>query len=252
MSWPGGSGSGDGMGRRAIVALLLVAVVAGCGARRPASYVVRPGDTLAGIGQRFGVPHAEIARANRLRNPNRIHPGQVLEIPDARHRRVRTAGAPAAPERERATSATRPRELVPLDLHWPVSGGIVSSPFGARGAGNHDGIDIRAPEGTPIHAAERGRVVFSGTRRGYGNTVVIRHPDGIKTVYAHNQSNWVKTGQAVGRGEVIATVGQTGRTTGANLHFEVRYQGVALDPMPHLRAAAGGRPVAIGEAAIER
>lgn len=212
-----------------VVCAALVAL-AGCSTRQPAAapvtYVVRSGDTLGRIAARYGISHTEIARANRLHDPNRIRPGQILLI--------------SSPSRGRV-SASQPRRaelpavaLGKLDLHWPVSGGEISSQFGERAGGRHDGIDIRAPEGTPVQAADRGRVVFSGTRRGYGNTVVIRHPNGVKTVYAHNQSNWVEVGQAVRRGEVIATVGRTGRTTGANLHFEVRYQGRAVDPLAHL------------------
>lgn len=213
-----------------LVAGAALLVLAGCSTRQPAmapvTYVVRAGDTLGRIAERYGISHSEIARANGLRDPNRIQPGQVLVIPGR-------AGGGGSTLRPRPEPSSAP-PLAKLDLHWPVAGGEVSSPFGARGGGRHDGIDIRAPEGTPVQAAERGRVVFSGTRRGYGNTVVIRHPNGVKTVYAHNQSNWVEVGQAVRRGEVIATVGRTGRTTGSVLHFEVRYQGRAVDPMAHL------------------
>jgi murein DD-endopeptidase MepM/ murein hydrolase activator NlpD len=116
---------------------------------------------------------------------------------------------------------------------WPTLGEITSS-FGQRGPKHHDGIDISAPEGAPIRAAAPGTVVFSGILRGYGNVIIIEHPYGLNTVYAHNQKNLVALGTRVPRGSVIALLGQTGRTSGPNLHFEVRRGKVARDPMRYL------------------
>jgi murein DD-endopeptidase MepM/ murein hydrolase activator NlpD len=116
---------------------------------------------------------------------------------------------------------------------WPTAGEITSS-FGPRGKSHHDGIDISAPEGVPIRAAAPGYVIFSGILRGYGNVIVIEHPYGLNTVYAHNQKNLVRTGTRVPRGSVIALLGQTGRASGPNLHFEVRRGKVARDPMRYL------------------
>jgi len=107
----------------------------------------------------------------------------------------------------------------------------VASAFGARGRSFHDGIDISAPRGTPVRAAADGEVVYSDSLRGYGNVIIVRHRDGFATVYAHNERNEVRTGQRVRRGEVIGTVGDSGRATGPNLHFEVRQDNVAHDPL---------------------
>jgi murein DD-endopeptidase MepM/ murein hydrolase activator NlpD len=98
----------------------------------------------------------------------------------------------------------------------------------------HDGVDIAALEGASIAAVERGEVVYSDQLRGYGNIVIIRHAGGIASVYAHNQINLVREGQQVGRGEVIAKVGSTGRTTGPHLHFEIRKNNAAQDPLRYL------------------
>ena len=118
---------------------------------------------------------------------------------------------------------------------WPVDG-QVSSSFGKRGKTNHDGIDIAAPEGTPIHAAADGGVIFSGVLRGYGKVVIVEHRPGLTTVYAHLLESRVEVGARVKRGDVIASLGQTGKTTGPNLHFEVRRQNIARDPIAFLPA----------------
>jgi len=116
---------------------------------------------------------------------------------------------------------------------WPADGQI-SSRFGPRGHATHDGIDISAPEGSAIKAAADGVVIYSDVLRGYGNVVIINHKDGLSTVYAHNRSNVARVGARVRRGDVIAWLGQTGKTTGPNLHFEVRRNNVARDPLRYL------------------
>jgi len=118
-------------------------------------------------------------------------------------------------------------------LLWPAAGSVSSS-FGPRGNAHHDGIDIAAPEGTPIRATLDGTVAYVGALRGYGKVVILSHADGLTTVYAHNSRNLVKQGARVRRGAVIASVGQTGRTTGPNLHFEVRKHNQARDPLVFL------------------
>lgn len=136
---------------------------------------------------------------------------------------------------------------VPGDgLLWPASGSV-SSRFGPRGNAHHDGIDIAAPEGTPIRAALDGTVVYVGVLRGYGKVVILSHDDGLTTVYAHNSKNLVSHGARVRRGTVIASVGQTGRTTGPNLHFEVRKNNRARDPMAYLPKKAPSSLVAQGK-----
>jgi len=98
----------------------------------------------------------------------------------------------------------------------------------------HAGIDIAAPTGTPIRAAQGGTVAFAGVRGGYGNLVVIEHPDGTETRYAHASRLDVRAGERVERGAVVAAVGSTGQSTGPHLHFEVRRGGEPVDPAPLL------------------
>jgi murein DD-endopeptidase MepM/ murein hydrolase activator NlpD len=115
---------------------------------------------------------------------------------------------------------------------WPVPQFYkVSSHFGPRGRRHHDGIDIPAPKGTPIVAVDKGVVIYSDNGiRGYGNMIVIAHSDEIFTVYAHNRTNKVDKGDKVRRGQVIGEVGNTGRSTGPHLHFEIRVKNKAKNP----------------------
>jgi peptidoglycan DL-endopeptidase CwlO len=118
-------------------------------------------------------------------------------------------------------------------LIWPVNGSI-SSPFGMRWGRLHAGIDIPAPEGTPIRAADGGSVAIAGWMGGYGNYTCIQHGGSISTCYGHQSSIGVSVGQSVSQGQVIGAVGNTGHSFGAHLHFEVRINGSPVDPLGYL------------------
>ena len=118
-------------------------------------------------------------------------------------------------------------------LIWP-SAGRVTSEYGYRWGRMHQGIDIGAPTGTPIRAANGGEVIFSGTQGGYGQTVVISHGGGFSTLYAHQSRIAARDGQRVERGQVIGYVGNTGNSTGPHLHFETRVNGAAQNPRRYL------------------
>lgn len=125
---------------------------------------------------------------------------------------------------------------------WPVRGRI-SSEFGWRvdpihGQRKfHQGMDLAAPEGTPVRACMPGRVILSDYRDGYGNVVVVEHGNGFTTLYAHNRENLAREGDRVRTGECLAHLGSTGRSTGPHLHFEVRRHGQHLDPADFLDAS---------------
>jgi murein DD-endopeptidase MepM/ murein hydrolase activator NlpD len=116
---------------------------------------------------------------------------------------------------------------------WPVSGTVVSG-FGMRWGRMHEGVDITAPSGTAIWAAADGTVIHSGWLGGYGNLVVVDHGNGLATAYAHASAIFVGVGQQVAQGETIALVGSTGDSSGPHLHFEVRVNGQAVDPLFYL------------------
>ena len=117
---------------------------------------------------------------------------------------------------------------------WPTPGVLISG-FGERERDKHEGIDLAAPEGTEVRAAEQGTVLFAGSQKGYGNLVLVAHAGGVVTVYAHNEVNLVRKGERVARGEPIARVGHTGNATGPHLHFEVRVGTRPHDPLGFLR-----------------
>jgi len=119
---------------------------------------------------------------------------------------------------------------------WPVEGAF-TSPFGSRWGRMHEGIDIAAPDGTPIKAAASGTVALMQSEAesgGYGNYTCVDHGDGLATCYAHQSGFATSTGATVRQGEVIGYVGNTGNSFGAHLHFEVRINGSAVDPMGYL------------------
>ena len=149
-----------------------------------------------------------------------------------------TLKEPVTEHRIRGTKA-RPTWMPTGSFRWPTSGRI-SSYFGGRkspggiGSTNHKGIDIAVPRGTPIYAADGGTVTYSGWMSGYGYLVQIDHGNGYVTRYGHNSSLTVSVGQHVYKGQQVARAGSTGNSTGNHCHFEVRYNGVAKNPLNYL------------------
>lgn len=177
-------------------------------------YQVSNGETLSAIAHKFGVNSRELARMNELADPDHLREGQQLSIP---------AG-------QGGGSLQVSRALPLSQLIWPVQGWI-SSPYGMRDGAMHEGVDIAADQGQPVRAVKDGRVVFAGPRGTYGETVIIDHGAGLRTLYAHNSRLLVSEGQRVLAGQSIARVGSTGRSTGPHLHLEVLLNGVPFDPL---------------------
>jgi murein DD-endopeptidase MepM/ murein hydrolase activator NlpD len=123
---------------------------------------------------------------------------------------------------------------------WPVDGGWVSSGFGLRAdpftghQSHHEGVDIASRLGSPILAMGDGVITWSGEKQGYGSLVEVTHESGLISRYAHTRANLVKVGDRVSKGQAIALVGSTGRSTGPHLHFEVVRNGVAVNPARYL------------------
>ncbi len=115
---------------------------------------------------------------------------------------------------------------------WPVNGTITSG-FGMRWGSMHEGIDIAAPGGTPIRAAMSGTIVIAAPTGGYGNYTCIDHGGGLSTCYGH-QSSFARTSGSIPQGQVLGYVGSTGHSTGNHLHFEIRINGTAVDPMGYM------------------
>jgi murein DD-endopeptidase MepM/ murein hydrolase activator NlpD len=150
-----------------------------------------------------------------------------------------SAPPPPAPDQTASLALPPPPPRSGRSFLWPVQGDV-SSKFGPMPGGTqNDGINIKAPEGTPVLAADAGTVAYTGNElRGYGNLILIKHADGWMTAYAHNSKLLVTRGQKVQRGQVIARVGATGAVAEPQLHFEVRRGSRALDPMDYLGPTA--------------
>lgn len=146
------------------------------------------------------------------------------------------------PAKTRAVAETDATNISVVNLPsiLPVEGRMTSSfgyrvnPFGGTSSEFHAGQDIAAPIGTPVVASADGEIVFAGWQRDYGNIVIINHADGVSTRYAHLSRCVVRVRELVVRGTPIGTVGSTGRSTGAHLHYEVRVNNQSVDPLGYL------------------
>lgn len=216
----------------------------GFGSSAVVYHKVRSGETLYSIGRKYGVRYESIALQNGIHNPSKIYAGQRLLISygdKTRRKTIQTANVSRRAWGNSGNSNPKQSTQISGKLLWPVRGGRITSRFGPRRRSFHDGIDFAAPSGTPVYAAHSGKVAYSGNGlRGYGNMIVLRSSTGISTVYAHNRRLNVRKNQIVSRGQKIAEVGSTGRSTGPHLHFEVRVKNrrgryLAVDPMPFLR-----------------
>lgn len=169
-------------------------------------------------GERF--VEAEIYRVNGLEVGRVITEEEILEEPTTK---VVYRGTKDPPPRKGTGVFAK-----------PTSRGYITSGFGWRWGRQHSGIDVGIPIGTPVMAADGGVVVFSGTKGGYGKCVIIDHGANMKTLYAHNSKLYVRKGDKVFKGQTIAASGNTGRSTGPHLHFEIQKNGVPVNPTGYI------------------
>ncbi len=187
-------------------------------------HVVGPGENLISICRDYGSNPQEVAELNGIEDPGLIRPGQKIFIPDVQ-------GPLGKNNDRRVTSTAVSVKKYHGQFIWPVNG-VLTSKFGIRHGRRHDGIDIGAAEGAPVHAAAAGKVLYAGDQqRGYGNLIIIRHTGDMITVYAHNKVILVKEGERVQQGQTISRVGHTGRASGPHLHFEIRRRTKPRNPL---------------------
>jgi murein DD-endopeptidase MepM/ murein hydrolase activator NlpD len=226
-------------------------------------YTVKSGGTLSDVAKKYNITTKILASANDLSANAQLKKGQSLVVPGARPPSISippkptvsepapVAAQPSAPEPEPAPSA--PTDFVPLTpepeqthpnviprpalaagekLLWPTTRRSVTQYF----SGGHPGLDIDGDYTDAIYAVDDGTVVSSGwNNSGYGNMVLIDHGNGMVTRYGHGSKVYVATGQQVKKGDVIAMVGTTGRSTGSHLHFEVIIRGKRVNPIKYIR-----------------
>ena len=229
------------------------------------THLVRRGETVYRIAQMHDVDMSALVRVNNIEPPYIIHIGQVLQLPgttEPREDPAVVAGsppsiappaidapeprsqalAPSEPEARVATAPPPKAAAIPTPpprqgrgLEWPVKGKVVM-PYGSVAKGmRNDGINISAKLGTSVRAAEAGVVAYAGNElKGFGNMLLIKHSGGLITTYAHADQIKVQRGATVKRGQIIASVGQTGSVSSPQLHFEVRQGAKAVDPMRYL------------------
>ena len=235
--------------------------------RQPIIHIVVPGETIFSLAHRHGVEVRTLVSFNRLEPPFQIYPGDKVMIPGRtetnvkqltnlkkmikNYKRILPFPKPKPTSRGFVLSSDQNenkdeniKTIVKLSVPvsrseknflWPARGRIISN-FGPRLGGLHnDGINIAAPKGTPILAADHGVVAYAGNGlKGFGNLILIKHSGGWVTAYAHTEKIFVRRGTQVKRGQKIATVGNTGGVKKPQLHFEVRKGSRAVDPRKEL------------------
>jgi murein DD-endopeptidase MepM/ murein hydrolase activator NlpD len=231
----------------------------------PRLYQIRPGDTVSQIAERFSIDASDLVRANQLDGDgSRIQAGDEIVIPadgdeleqPLRFRLPRDPSTmrlgsgemaiwliarPPTPFLQRAAG---PGPRVPEVLHWPVSSRRIGRGFGSGRTGRHFSLDIPAPLNERVRAAAKGFVAYAGPFKGYGNCVILVHPGGAVTLYAHLTRPVVRPGMHVRRGQIIGRSGTTGLSRGPHLHFGMFVDGRPFDSAPLLRPAPtynGGR-----------
>jgi murein DD-endopeptidase MepM/ murein hydrolase activator NlpD len=186
-------------------------------------HLVKTKESIHRIAKMYGLSVFDILDYNNL-NTYKLEPGMKVMLVTGKIKPEEISKPTTKPIITHPVT-TKPKSKLALPLN-----GTVTSEFGLRNGRPHKGIDIAADKGDPIHAALKGRVVYSGTQRGYGNVIILEHDDNTMTVYAHNEANLVRLGETVNKGQPIATVGQTGTASGPHLHFEYRIKGKAINP----------------------
>ena len=224
------------------------------------NHTVKPGETLFSLGRTYNQNPYSIAKHNSLPAPYGLNVGQVVSIPGKTTGKMAAAAPKQVPFQRKpiqiATKNTDRLQTAPIEpveqaapviadanstFRWPVKGRVISS-FGKKPGGlRNEGINIAVPEGTSVRSAESGIVAYAGNElKGYGNLVLVRHKNGWVTAYAHNKELFVKRGDTVKRGTVIAKAGQTGSVKSPQLHFEVRKGASAVNPMKYLTSKTAG------------
>ena len=227
---------------------LLISIFSGCQVlrnldilstnQRGVYHTVQKGQTLHFIARAYNVNIDRLKRINGVYDPSRLQIGTRLWIPGARQVLNIDSNinkqALAKNKKKRKGPLNNGIKAIKGFLIWPVKGQLTSR-FGNRSGRHHDGIDIGARRGTSIVAAAEGKVMFAGWGpTGYGLMIIIKHKNDLTTVYAHNSHIHVHKNQMVKKGQKIASVGSTGRSTGPHLHFEVRNDSLPMNPLNYL------------------
>ena len=210
----------------------------------PGHYRVRPGDTLYSIAWHLDRDYQGLAEVNGIRPPYSIYSGQVLQLADRRQKKSNTSyskrNKPSHVSTRQVThsivgsSTNKVHAKKTINWRWPANGKLISR-FSNKGVGNK-GLDIQGKQGDPVRTAAKGIVVYRGDALlGYGKIIIIKHSEQYLSAYAHNSKIIVKEGQWVKADQLIAKIGSSG-TDKNKLHFEIRREGIPVDPLKYLPA----------------
>ena len=226
---------------RILSSVLLVACLSACGTSvlrwNPDAYIVQQGDTLYGIAFAHGLDHRNLARWNDLQLNQPIYPGDelMLTAPETGSKPIRETKPKPSGRKEKVP---KPTPVAPAKIHptpvwrWPTKGVLVAK-FGDQNAVGK-GVDIRGREGVPIVAAAPGKVMYAGSGLiGYGKLIIIKHNESYLSAYGYNRRLLAKQGDTVTTGQQIAEMGM-GPGKQSILHFEIRVNGKAVDPLRYL------------------
>lgn len=209
------------------------------------SYEVKSGETLDSISKKYDTPQAKILEYNKIATADQLRIGQKLILPGARKINYPEQHPETEPKTKSYSGFSVIKDIVVEEIvrtpdakpvignkmNWPTTATRISQYFSWR----HSGLDLAAPVGTPIFAADAGTVEMEGWGRGYGNQIVVNHGGGKKTRYAHLSKFLVEDGETISKGQTIAEMGSTGYSTGPHLHFEVIIDGVKYNPLSYIR-----------------
>lgn len=201
---------------------------------KPSTHRVNVGDTLFSLGRQYHVKREDIIELNHLKAPYDLQVGQIVKIPE------KQISAPAPVKKKTSSKPVKKtvKESKGTDkgqFTWPVKGKILRAYGRVKEGEYNDGINISAPAGTDVKAAEDGTVMYVGNElKGYGNLVIIQHKDDWTSTYAHNKAILVNKGETVRRGQVIARVGNTGRVARPQLYFSLRKGKDTVNPARYL------------------
>jgi murein DD-endopeptidase MepM/ murein hydrolase activator NlpD len=183
-------------------------------------HTIKKGDTVLSIARKYKADSDDIAKFNGLTDDSELAIGDVILVPDGE--------ITIAPSNKTKNGKTTGKSRILNSYSYSAPSGFLIRPTTGRrtqGIHGHNGVDIAGPQGTPIVAAANGRVIVAkmgGYNGGYGNMIIMTHDNGVQTVYAHLRAIYVSGGQTISQGTVIGEMGNTGRSTGSHLHFEVR------------------------------
>ncbi len=202
-------------------------------------HTVVEGETIESIASKHNVSMIEVLIANRIRNTKALKPGMVLFLPHdvERLRGYEDEGLYEDLEPYNQQAKERLKVAAPLNFsfQFPLQYVQVTSHYGWRRRKLHEGVDFRAPKGTPVYASAAGEVIYVGRRlKGFGRMVLLDHGDDWFSLYAHLSKTLVRAGERIEQGYKLGLAGNSGRSRGAHLHFEIRKGSDPLDPLHYL------------------